>query len=64
MIIFPFGFYILEGKRLVHVGNDLEAQKTVRTWMDDNPEKVILRCDRVAQEQITTRFLGYNAEYR
>ncbi len=27
MIIFPFGFYILEGNRPTYIGNDLERRK-------------------------------------
>ncbi|MBR0865941.1 hypothetical protein ACVIWV_002441 [Bradyrhizobium diazoefficiens] len=34
MIIFPFGFYTLEGKRPIYVGNDIEAQKTARAWIE------------------------------
>jgi hypothetical protein len=61
MIVFPFGFYILEGKRPVYVGNDLEAQKTVRSWMGANPEKVRLSFDQIGSAHIATKFLGWNA---
>lgn len=29
MIIFPYGFYILDGARPVHLGNDLEAHEAM-----------------------------------
>ncbi|MET4041024.1 hypothetical protein ABIC03_002715 [Bradyrhizobium sp. RT6a] len=58
MIIFPFGFYILEGKRPVYVGNDLEVQKTVRSWMGANPEKVRLSFDQIGSAHILTKLLA------
>lgn len=61
MIIFPFGFFILEGKRPVYLGNDLEAQKAMRTWIDANPERVHLRLDVIGRAQLLTRFLGFDA---
>src|SRR3954462_3821974 len=63
MIIFPFGFYILEGKRPIYVGNDLQAQEAVLTWMDANQDKVRLRFDIVGPAQIVTKFLGWNAAF-
>lgn len=36
MIIFPYGFYILDGKRPIHLGNDLEAREAMMSWMDAN----------------------------
>jgi hypothetical protein len=60
MIIFPFGFYILEGNRPTYIGNDLEAQKTVRAWIEANPERVRLRFDVVGPTQVLTKFLGWN----
>jgi hypothetical protein len=34
VIVFPFGFYSLDGRTPVYVGNDLDAQNTVRAWME------------------------------
>jgi len=64
MIIFPFGFYILDGQFPIYVGNDLEAQNIVRAWMEANPEKVRLRFDRLGCTQILTKFLGWNTGSR
>jgi len=58
MIIFPFGFYVLEGKLPIYVGNDLEAQKAMQAWMEGNPQRVRLRLDVIGIEQLLTRFLG------
>lgn len=58
MIIFPFGFYILDGKTPAYVGNDLEAQNTVRAWREANPEQVRLGLDVVGPLQIRTTFVG------
>ncbi|MET4275175.1 MULTISPECIES: hypothetical protein [unclassified Bradyrhizobium] len=58
MIIFPFGFYVLEGKRPIYVGNDLEAQKAMRAWMEANPHRVHLRLEVIGLEQPLTRFRG------
>ncbi|WP_439399512.1 hypothetical protein ACRQ5Q_19340 [Bradyrhizobium sp. PMVTL-01] len=58
MIIFPFGFYILEGKRPIYMGNDIEAQRTVRAWIEANPTTVHLRLDVIGLVQVSTRFLG------
>jgi hypothetical protein len=60
MIIFPFGFYILDGKTPVYVGNDLEAQNTVRVWKEANPEQVRLCLDMVGPLQIRTTFVGWD----
>lgn len=64
MIIFPFGFYILDGRSPVYVGNDLDAQNTVRAWLDANPERVRLAFDAVGPVRISTRFLGWNEQPR
>lgn len=64
MIIFPFGFYILDGKLPVYVGNDLEAQNIVRAWQEANPEKLRLRFDVIGSMQVLTRFLGWNEHLR
>ncbi|MBP0116390.1 hypothetical protein [Bradyrhizobium vignae] len=58
MIIFPFGFYILDGKRPIYLGNNFEAQETMRNWMRLNPDKVLLRSDMVGATEIFTEFLG------
>ena len=58
MIIFPFGFYILDGKTPVYVGNDLQAQNTVRVWIEVNDEQVTLSFDEVGPMQISTMFRG------
>ena len=64
MIIFPFGFFILEGKRPVYLGNDLRAQKAMQAWIDAHPERVHLRLDVIARAQLLTRFLGFDANGR
>jgi hypothetical protein len=66
MVIFPFGFYILDGKTPVYVGNDLEAQKTVSAWKDANPGQVLLSVDQIGASQILTTFQGwdYGTSYR
>jgi hypothetical protein len=56
MIIFPFGFYILDGKTPVYVGNDLDAQNIARAWMDAHPEQIRLGCDEVGPVRILTVF--------
>ena len=60
MIIFPFGFYILDGKTPVHVGNDLDAQNTVRAWAKANPEQVRLGFDEAGAMRVLTMFLGWD----
>jgi hypothetical protein len=60
MIIFPFGFYILDGKAPVYVGNDLEAQNTVLAWKEANPEQIRLGFDEVGLVQIMTIFQGWD----
>jgi hypothetical protein len=60
MIIFPFGFYILDGKAPVYVGNDLQAQNTVRAWKEANPERVQLGFDEVGSVQVSTIFEGWD----
>lgn len=60
MIIFPLGFFILEGKRPVYLGNDLEAQKAVRTWINANPDKLHLSLDVIGPVQFLTRSIGCN----
>lgn len=64
MIIFPYGFYILDGRSPIYVGNDLEAQDTVRAWLDANPGKVRLGLDVIGPVRISTRFLGWNEQPR
>jgi hypothetical protein len=64
MIIFPFGFYILEGRSPVYVGNDLEAQSIVRTWMEANPEKVCLGLEAIGTIRVLTQFLGWDQSLR
>jgi hypothetical protein len=70
LIIFPFGFYILDGKSPVYVGNDLEAQNNVRAWKEANAEQVQLAFDELGsvQEpvQVSTVFHGWDhgASYR
>jgi hypothetical protein len=64
MIIFPFGFYILDGKSPVYVGNDLEAQNIVRAWMEANPGKVRLGFDAMGPIRVLTRFLGWDESLR
>jgi hypothetical protein len=56
MIIFPFGFYVLDGKIPVYVGNDLEAQATAHAWMEANPEQIRLGLDQVGPMQVLTIF--------
>jgi hypothetical protein len=56
MIIFPFGFHVLDGKTPVYVGNDLEAQNTAHAWMEANPEQVRLGFDEVGPMQVLTVF--------
>lgn len=58
MIIFPFGFYVLDGKTPVYVGNDLEARNTVHAWMEANPEQIRLGFDQVGPMQVLTVFQG------
>ncbi|MET4388078.1 hypothetical protein ABIB73_003840 [Bradyrhizobium sp. F1.4.3] len=60
LIIFPFGFYILDGKMPVHVGNDLEAQNAVCAWAKANPEQVRLGFDEVGAMKVLTVFLGWD----
>jgi hypothetical protein len=60
MIIFPFGFFILGDTSPIYIGNDIEAQKTVLTWMRLNPDKVLMRSDFVGSTEIVTRFLGWD----
>jgi hypothetical protein len=60
LIVFPFGFYILDGQTPVYVGNDLEAQNSVRAWMKANPEQVRFGFDEVGAMQVRTRFLGWD----
>lgn len=60
MIIFPFGFFILEDRSPVYVGNDLGAQSFVRAWMEANPELVQLACEGIGPVQVRTRFLGWD----
>ncbi|MCK1432518.1 MULTISPECIES: hypothetical protein [unclassified Bradyrhizobium] len=64
MIIFPFGFYVLEGKLPVYLGNDLEAQKAMQAWLEANPDCVQLRLDVIGPEQLLTRFLGFDVSGR
>ena len=63
MIIFPFGFYILDGKTPVHVGNDLDAQNAVRAWAKANPEQVRLGFDEVGAMRVLTIFLGWDRSH-
>ncbi len=56
MIIFPFGFYVLDGKTPVYVGNDLEAQNTALAWMEANPEQIRLGFDQVGPMLVLTVF--------
>lgn len=63
MIIFPFGFYILDGKRLIHLGNDLEARKASTAWLEAN-NNGRLRSDVIAGAQLLTRFLGFDQSGR
>ncbi|MCK1332824.1 MULTISPECIES: hypothetical protein [unclassified Bradyrhizobium] len=63
MIIFPFGFYILDGKRLIHLGNDLEAQKASAAWLEAN-NNGHLRSDVIAGAQLLTRFVGFDRSGR
>ncbi len=60
MIIFPFGFYILDGKIPVYVGNDLDAQNAVRAWAKANPEQVRLGFDEIGAMRVLTIFLGWD----
>jgi hypothetical protein len=60
VIIFPFGFYILDGKMPVYVGNDLEAQNTVSAWKAINAEQIRLAFDKVGPVQISTVFEGWD----
>ncbi|MCK1546955.1 hypothetical protein IVA98_00515 [Bradyrhizobium sp. 160] len=60
MVIFPFGFYILEGASPVYVGNNLEAQRITVAWMDANPDKVCLRSEAVGPTELATKFLGWD----
>jgi hypothetical protein len=60
MIIFPFGFYILDGKTPVYIGNDLQAQNTVCAWKIAHPERVRLRFDEVGSVQVLTIFEGWD----
>ena len=66
MIIFPFGFYILDGKSPVYVGNDLEAQNIVRAWKEANAEQVQLAFDELGPTRVSTVFEGWDhgASYR
>jgi hypothetical protein len=60
LIIFPFGFYILDGRTPVHLGNDLDAQDAVRAWMKANPDQIRLGFDEVGAMRVLTRFLGWD----
>ena len=60
MIIFPFGFYILDGKTPVYVGNDLQAQNTVCAWKAANSERAQLGFDEVGDVQVLTIFEGWD----
>ncbi len=60
MIIFPFGFYILDGKIPVYVGNDLDAQNAVRAWEQANLEQVRLGFDEIGAMRVLTIFLGWD----
>jgi|SRR6478609_4051606 hypothetical protein len=64
MIIFPFGFYVLEGKLPIYVGNDLEAQKAMQVWIEANPQRVRLRLDVIDSKQLLTKFRGFDASDR
>jgi hypothetical protein len=64
MIIFPFGFFILDEKAPVYVGNDLRAQTIVRAWLEANPDKVRLAFDAVGPARVLTRFLGWDESPR
>ena len=64
MIIFPFGFYILDGKSPIYVGNDLEAKDFVRAWLEANPGQVRLGFAAIGPARILTRFLGWDEAFR
>ena len=64
MIIFPFGFFILEDRSPVYVGNDLGARSLVQAWLEANPGLVRLACDVVGPVQVGTRFLGWDESPR
>ncbi|RXH25310.1 MULTISPECIES: hypothetical protein [Bradyrhizobium] len=59
MIIFPYGFYLLNGKRPIHLGNDLEAREAMMTWLDAN-NSGHLRSDMIGGAQLLTRFRGFD----
>lgn len=64
MIIFPFGFYILDGKSPIYVGNDLDAKDFARAWLEANPGQVRLGLDAIGTVRISTRFLGWDEAFR
>jgi hypothetical protein len=60
LIIFPFGFYILDGRMPVRLGNDLAAQTAMRAWMHAHPEQIRLGCDDIGAIKVETVFLGWD----